>query len=147
MNPTITISLTVTTAQQAIDAYWAITAACGPVASVTVSPVQTVAPAPVQPIAVQSSACSSACSSSASSRPTTEEQELREEYKQRHPDGRGYRPLKAHIALHKSDPIQYPKIKFLREAVAQLRAGTFVVQAEESEPEQDTSLEDGGDIY
>lgn len=129
MNPTISIVLTVSSASEAIEAYKAITAACVPV-SVSVSPV-----APVQ---------SSGCSASVR---VSEEQELRDEYKSKHPLGRGFRLLREQAVLHKSNPLVYPRIKFLREAVEQLRAGTFVVTQEDNEPQVGENHADTGEYF
>lgn len=143
MNPTISIILTVRSATEAIEAYKAIVRECGPVATVSLSSTEERQDAEdmKQASKVQSSGCGSTPK-------VSEEQELREEYRSKHPKGKGFRLTREQIASgaqFKGNPEQIVKaMGYLRDAVEQLRAGTFVATQEDNEP--DTSLDDG-DIY
>jgi hypothetical protein len=134
MNPTISIVLTVSSASEAIEAYKAIVAACGPT-SVTL-------PLP----SVQSSGCASVPAR------VSEVQTLRDEYKSKHPTGKGFRLTKEQIAsgakFNSLDPVQVNRaMKCLRDAVEQLRAGTFVVTQEDSEPQVGENHPDSGEYF
>jgi hypothetical protein len=135
MNPNMFIVINVSSASEAIEAYKAIIAAQSAASSVTL-------PLP----SVQSSGCASAPAR------VSEEQTLRDEYKSKHPTGKGFRLTKEQIAsgakFNTLDPVQVGRaMKHLRDAVEQLRAGTFVVTQEDSEPQVGENHADTGEYF
>jgi hypothetical protein len=156
LNPTVRIVLNVSTASEAIEAYKAILAAQSS-ASVTLSSREERQDAEDmkrfnQALAskVQSSGCSSAPR-------VSEEQTLREEYRklrisEQYPQGKGFRLTKEQIAsgakFNSLDPVQVDRaMKLLRDAVEQLRDGTFIVTQEDSEPQVGENHPDTGEYF